>query len=78
MDLPSLARRAASVLNTLAALPDEDAHALVLRIDSADDMEGAQMEEAMALSALRMRLNRMYRRAENSPPPHAGEARDAE
>ena len=78
MDLPSLARRAASVLNTLATLPDEDAKARVLRIDSVDEMEGAQMEAAMALSALRMRLNRMYRRAGNAPPPLADETRDAD
>ena len=78
MDFPSLARRAASLLNTLATLPDEDAKALVLRIDSADDMEDAQMEAAMALSALRMCLNRMYRRAENSPPPPAAEAHKGE
>ena len=77
-NFPSLARRAASVLNTLITLPDEDAKALVLRIDSADEMEGAQIEAAMALSALRMRLNRMYRRAENSPPPHAAEAHKGE
>ena len=77
MDLPSLARRAASVPNTLATLPDEDAKVLVLRIDSVDDMEDAQMEAAMALSALRMHLNRMYRRAEATPPAHADEARVA-
>lgn len=78
MDFPSLARRAASLLNTLATLPDEDAKALVLRIDSVDDMEGAQMEAAMALSALRMHLNRMYRRVLSTPTAHADEVRDAE
>ena len=77
-NFPSLARRAASVLNTLITLPDEDARALVLRTDSADEMEDAQMEAAMALSALRIHLNRMYRRAENAPLPLADEARDAE
>ena len=77
MDFPSLARRTASLLNTLATLPDEDAKALVLRIDSVDEMEDAQMEAAMALSALRLRLNRMYRRAEATPPAHADEARVA-
>ena len=54
MNFPSLARRAASVLNTLITLPDEDARALVLRTESADEMEDAQMEAAMALSALRI------------------------
>ena len=77
MDFPSLARRAASLLNTLATLPDEDAKALVLRIDSADDMEDAQMEVAMALSALQLRLNRMHRRVLSTPPAHADEARVA-